>query len=218
MPRASAWPACRTAATGVVVASGIIDVCLVLLPLTLAVALRTAPAARLTEAVVALVLLVGMLTTHCLHGRGVGGWALGLRCVDDVAGLPPASPRALLAVLHAGHYWGATVYDVRNAADPSRGTLRSLSIPAPTATSPAAAPAHATPPTQATAPARHVAPAEAPPPPPPPSLTHAPVATPLSAGTPLSPSTTPAAAPSPAAAPVLPPPSFAPATRRPRRH
>ena len=79
MPRASTWPACRTASAPAVIASGFIDVCLVAVPVTLAVACRSVPAVRLASTLTSLVLLVGLLAAHCLRGRGLGGWALGLR-------------------------------------------------------------------------------------------------------------------------------------------
>ncbi|WP_167202627.1 hypothetical protein [Actinomyces respiraculi] len=186
MPRASSWPACRTAEAPAVVRSALIDTAAVLSPAILAVTVRSAPAIRLAEAIASLILLVGLLTAHCVAGRGLGGLALGLRCVDDAAGLPPASPIALLAVVHAGHYRSATVYDVRHGADPSRGTLRELS-----------------------APARHAAPPTAPVLPAAPEYAPTPYVAPLNAVDPVR-------TPVPAPPPPPPPLSFAPATRRPR--
>ena len=227
VPRASTWPACRTASAPAVIASGFIDMCLVAVPVTLAVACRSVPAVRLASTLTSLVLLVGLLAAYCLRRRDLGGWALGLRCVDDVVGLPPASPRAIVAVLRAGHCRGTTVYDVRRAQDPSRGTLRSLSgsLPAaePTAPSPAtpvlvSTLAPATPP-----PASPWSPHDASVPPIPPTkvgglrtntATRAgPVPAPPTMP-PVAPPVPPPSVPSPPAAAL--PPSFAPSTRRPR--
>lgn len=230
VPRASTWPACRTASAPAVIASGFVDVCLVAVPVTLAVASRSVPAVRLASTLTSLVLLVGLLAAHCLRGRGLGGWALGLRCVDDVAGLPPASPRAIVAVLRAGHCRGTTVYDVRRAQDPSRGTLRSLSgalpaagptAPSPAAPVPASTPAPATPPPSSPW-TPHNASVPPVPPAPPTKVGGLRTSAATGAGPVPAPPTMPPDAPS-AAAPSVPsppaaalPPSFAPSTRRPR--
>lgn len=128
----SAWPACQRASTGHVLASGAIDLLVVLTPLVAGVFAPLPASARLLLVLSTLPMALTLLYTHCLYGQGVGAKALGLRTVDDEAGLPPGSPRALLAVLRGGHAPGTTVYNVRQGPDPSRGTLASLTSPAAT--------------------------------------------------------------------------------------
>ncbi|SPT54325.1 Uncharacterised protein [Actinomyces bovis] len=132
------WPQCRKAHPASVLASAGIDLLALLGPLAVGMLSPLPAPVRLLLVVIALAGALTLFHTHCVYGRGIGAYLLGLRTVDDEAGLPPGSPRALLAVLHGGSTSSATVYNTRKGADPSRGSLASLS-PSPTAegTSPA---------------------------------------------------------------------------------
>lgn len=120
------WPACRVAGPLSVIGSVTIDVLAVLTPGSLGLFAPWSPLVRLFLIVAVPVVLLALGASHCLHGRGLGGWLLGLRTVDDEAGLPPGSPRALIAVLRGRRGAGCTVYAVRAGADPCRGTLDEL--------------------------------------------------------------------------------------------
>ena len=120
------WPACRVAGPLSVIGSVTIDVLAVLTPGSLGLFAPWSPLVRLLLIVAVPVVLLALGASHCLHGRGLGGWLLGLRTVDDEAGLPPGSPRALIAVLRGRRGAGCTVYAVRAGADPCRGTLDEL--------------------------------------------------------------------------------------------
>lgn len=123
----NAWPACVRAGSSLVAYSVLIDLTALIAPAAISLAAPTLPAAlRLTLVALSLLLALALPYAHCLHGRGPGGLLLGLRTVDDDAGLPPGSPAALRAVLRGGRGAGATVYSTRRGSDPSVGTLQEL--------------------------------------------------------------------------------------------
>ncbi len=151
----NAWPACRRAGTGMVVCSTLIDLTALVTPAAVSLAVPMLPAAlRLALVTMTLLLALSLPYAHCLRGRGLGGLLLSLRTVDDDAGLPPGSPRALRAVLLGGSNAGATVYSTRHGADPSAGSLQDLQTAKAPASAPPAATATAVETTQTSAPDR----------------------------------------------------------------
>ena len=130
-----AWPACRPARPVETLASILLDVLAIAVPLYTGLRLHVPALLRLALIAAAATILVAQGMAHCLRGRGCGGLLLGLRTVDDDAGLPAGHPRAILAVLRLGRGCGATVFNIRRGRDPVRGTLADLEE-APAAASP----------------------------------------------------------------------------------
>lgn len=147
-----AWPACRPARPVEALASILLDVLAIAAPLYAGLRLHVPALFRLALIAAAAAILVAQGMAHCLRGRGCGGLLLGLRTVDDDAGLPAGHPRAILAVLRLGRGGGATVFNIRRGRDPVRGTLADLEeTPAAASPSPSSP---ASPPTAAPRPSR----------------------------------------------------------------
>ncbi len=145
-----AWPACRPARPVETLASILLDVLAIAVPLYTGLRLHVPALLRLALIAAAATILVAQGMAHCLRGRGCGGLLLGLRTVDDDAGLPAGHPRAILAVLRLGRGCGATVFNIRRGRDPVRGTLADLEE-TPAAASPSSP---ASPPTASPRPSR----------------------------------------------------------------
>ena len=90
---------CRPASSLTVLGSLVVDVLLIMIPMTVGLLPPLPQPARLALVLVALATLVLVVTNHALRGRSLGGALLGLRAVDIDAGLPPASLRSILAAL-----------------------------------------------------------------------------------------------------------------------
>ncbi|ARD42544.1 FHA domain-containing protein [Actinomyces gaoshouyii] len=127
-PEARAHPASDSrpwvpAALIAVLAADIIDVVLVVVPLAVGVILPGPAWVRLVLIIVCPLALLHLLDCHGRRGRWAGGALLGLRTVDEQAGLPTGTPRGLIAQVALGHAMGATTVDMRRGPDPSRGPL-----------------------------------------------------------------------------------------------
>ncbi len=106
-----------------VLAADTIDVVLVIVPLAVGLALPGPAWARLLLIIMCPLALLHLLDHHGRHGRWAGGALLGLRTVDEEAGLPTGTPRGLIAQAALGQAVGATTIDTRRGPDPTRGPL-----------------------------------------------------------------------------------------------
>ncbi len=145
LPESLVLRRCHRASSLAVLGGLVIDASLVFLPLTAALVPLLPQVGRLALTVISLATLVLVLAGHALRGRSLGGLLLGLRGVDVDAGLPPASLRAVLAVLRLGSTRDVVIISTRGGPDPTRGTLADLerastTAPLPTATRPPAPP------------------------------------------------------------------------------
>ena len=138
---------CRPASSLTVLGSLVVDVLLIMIPMTVGLLPPLPQPARLALVLVALATLVLVVTNHALRGRSLGGALLGLRAVDIDAGLPPASLRSILAALRLGSAADVVIVSTRRGPDPTQGTLADLertpaltSSPTPTEPAPVRGP------------------------------------------------------------------------------
>ena len=117
---------CRPASSLTVLGSLVVDVLLIMIPMTVGLLPPLPQPARLALVLVALATLVLVVTNHALRGRSLGGALLGLRAVDIDAGLPPASLRSILAALRLGSAADVVIVSTRRGPDPTQGTLADL--------------------------------------------------------------------------------------------
>ena len=137
LPESLVLRRCHRASSLAVLGGLVIDASLVFLPLTAALVPLLPQVGRLALTVISLATLVLVLAGHALRGRSLGGLILGLRGVDVDAGLPPASLRAVLAVLRLGSTRDVVIISTRGGPDPTRGTLADLERASTTAPPPA---------------------------------------------------------------------------------
>lgn len=122
---------CRPASSLAVLGSLVVDVLLIMIPMTVGILSPLPQPARLALVLIALVTLVLVVTNHALCGRSLGGALLGLRAVDIEAGLPPASLHSILAAVRLGSTEDVVIVCTRRGPDPAQGTLADLErIPA----------------------------------------------------------------------------------------
>ena len=117
---------CRPASSLTVLGSLVVDVLLVMIPMTVGLISLLPQPARLALVLISLAALVLVVTNHALRGRSLGGALLGLRAVDIDAGLPPASLHSILAALRLGSAEDVVIVSTRRGPDPSQGTLADL--------------------------------------------------------------------------------------------
>ncbi|WP_366180809.1 FHA domain-containing protein [Actinomyces timonensis] len=106
-----------------VLAADIIDVVLATAPLAAGLVLPGPAWVRLVLIIMCPLAVLHLLDCHGRHGRWAGGALLGLRTVDEEAGLPTGTPRGLIAQAALGRAVGAMTVDARRGPDPSRGPL-----------------------------------------------------------------------------------------------
>ena len=138
---------CRPASSLTVLGSLVVDVLLIMIPMTVGLLPPLPQPARLALVLVALATLVLVVRTMPCEA---GAWAerfLGLRAVDIDAGLPPASLRSILAALRLGSAADVVIVSTRRGPDPTQGTLADLertpaltSSPTPTEPAPVRGP------------------------------------------------------------------------------
>ena len=122
---------CRLASSLAVLGSLVVDVLLIMIPMTVGILSPLPQPARLALVLIALATLVLVVTNHALRGRSLGGALLGLRAVDIEAGLPPASLHSILAAVRLGSAKDVVIVCTRRGPDPAQGTLADLErIPA----------------------------------------------------------------------------------------
>lgn len=138
---------CRPASSLIVLGSLVVDVLLIMIPMTAGILPPLRQPVRLALVLIGLATLVLVVTSHALRGRSLGGALLGLRAVDVDAGLPPASLHSILAALRLGSTEDVVIVSTRRGPDPTQGTLADLertpalaSSSAPTGPAPAGGP------------------------------------------------------------------------------
>lgn len=138
---------CRPASSLIVLGSLVVDVLLIMIPMTAGILPPLPQPVRLALVLIGLATLILVVTSHALRGRSLGGALLGLRAVDVDAGLPPASLHSILAALRLGSTEDVVIVSTRRGPDPTQGTLADLertpalaSSSAPTGPAPAGGP------------------------------------------------------------------------------
>ncbi|SUU11531.1 Uncharacterised protein [Actinomyces denticolens] len=106
-----------------VLAADIIDAVLIAAPLAAGLVLPGPAWLRLVLILISPLAVLHLLECHGRHGRWAGGAILGLRTVDEKAGLPTGTPRGLIAQAALGRAAGAITVNTRRGPDPSRGPL-----------------------------------------------------------------------------------------------
>ena len=138
---------CRPASSLIVLGSLVVDVLLIMIPMTAGILPPLPQPVRLALVLIGLATLILVVTSHALRGRSLGGALLRLRAVDVDAGLPPASLHSILAALRLGSTEDVVIVSTRRGPDPTQGTLADLertpalaSSSAPTGPAPAGGP------------------------------------------------------------------------------